>query len=235
MQNAPTFLPFLPVLPSMGCLTKRQNDILARACFLCNTTGPLPFYSLKGSRLRDEDRAPQEELQRLVEQASKGDAGAFGKLYDLYLDMVYRYVYYKVGAQAEAEDLTSQVFVKAWEAMPRYRWREIPFSHWLMRMARNSVIDHYRTSKPQGELNEEVVSRELGPQAEYLRVERSKEMEAAIRQLPEDQRTVIVLRFIEELDYAQIAAVTGKSQGSLRVTQFRGLAALRKILERGEK
>ncbi len=180
----------------------------------------------------DESRTPQEELQRLVDKASRGDAGAFGKLYDLYLDMVYRYVYYKVGAQAEAEDLTSQVFVKAWEAMPRYQWREIPFSHWLMRLARNAVIDHYRTARSQGELDDDLVSRDAGPQAEFLRKERAAELEAAIRQLPEDQRTVIVLRFIEELDYAQVAAITGKSQGALRVTQFRALAALKRIMER---
>jgi RNA polymerase sigma-70 factor (ECF subfamily) len=145
--------------------------------------------------LGDEERLAQEELQQLVRKASSGDAGAFGKLYDLYLDTVYRYVYYKVGLQAEAEDLTSQVFVKAWEAMPRYQWREIPFSHWLMRMARNAVIDHYRTAKPRGELDEALVSRDPEPQVEYLRGERSRELEAAIRRLPEDQRTVIVLRF----------------------------------------
>lgn len=191
---------------------------------------------MKGSRVADEGLTPQEELQRLVDQASKGDAGAFGKLYDLYLDMVYRYVYYKIGVQATTEDLTSQVFVKAWEAMPRYQWREIPFSHWLMRLARNAVIDHYRTTKPRGELDETLVSQEPGPQAEYLKRERSREIEDAIRQLPEDQRTVIVLRFIEEMDYAEVAEITGKSQGALRVTQFRALAALRKLLEReGER
>ena len=187
---------------------------------------------MKGSTVADDSRTAQEELQRLVAQASKGDAGAFGKLYDLYLDTIYRYVYYKVGVAATAEDLASQVFVKAWEAMPRYQWREIPFSHWLMRLARNAVIDHYRTAKPRVELDEGLVSQQPGPQVEYLRRERAKELEAAIWKLPEDQRTVISLRFIEELDYAEVAAITGKSQGALRVTQFRALAALRKILER---
>ncbi len=179
----------------------------------------------------DESRSPEVEL-RLIQKASSGDPAAFGKLYDLYLDMVYRYVYYKVGVQAEAEDVTSQVFVKAWEAMPRYQWREIPFSHWLMRLARNAVIDYYRTARPRGELPEDRASQDLGPQAAYLRGERFRELEAAIRQLPDDQRTVIVLRFIEEMDYAQVAAITGKSPGALRVIQYRALAALKRILER---
>lgn len=182
----------------------------------------------------DEGRVSQVEVQQLVWKASQGDAGAFGKLYDTYLDTVYRYVYYKVGDQAEAEDLTSQVFEKAWEAMPRYQWREIPFSHWLMRMARNAVIDHYRTVRAHSEPSEEFVSQEPGPQSQFLRKERSQELLAAIGQLPEDQRAVIMMRFIEELDYAEVAAILGKSPGALRVAQHRALIALRKILEREE-
>lgn len=177
-------------------------------------------------------RRAQEELQRLVQRASQGDAEAFGKLYDLHLDAVYRYVYYKVNEASEAEDLTSQVFLKAWEAIPRYEWRQIPFSHWLMRLARNAVIDHYRTTRTHGELDEDLVSRDPDPQGEYLRGERLKGLEAAIRRLPEDQRTVVVLRFIEEMDYAELADLMGKSQGALRVIQHRALAALRRILER---
>jgi len=189
---------------------------------------------VKGSTLGDEGRIPEDELRQLVQKASQGDTGAFGKLYDTYLDTVYRYVYYKVGAQAEAEDLTSQVFVKAWEAMPRYQWREIPFSHWLMRLARNAVIDHYRTARVHGELDEELVSQDPDPQGHYLLGERARYLEAAIRQLPEDQRAVIVMRFIEEMDYAEVAAIMGKSPGALRVAQYRALAALRKIIEREE-
>lgn len=173
----------------------------------------------------------QEELRRLVQEASRGDGEAFGKLYDLHLDSVYRYVYYKVGNQAEAEDLTAQLFAKAWEAMPRYQWRDIPFSHWLMRLARNAVIDHYRTARSHGELDEALVSEELGPQGEYLRAERARELTQALRKLPEEQRTVISLRFIEGLDYPEVAAIMGKSLGALRVAQHRALATLRRTLD----
>ena len=174
----------------------------------------------------------REELQLLVQRASTGDGEAFGKLYDLNLDAVYRYVYYKIGDGVEAEDLTSQIFVKAWEAMPRYQCREIPFSHWLMRLARNAVIDHYRTRKPQGELNEAMVSPEPDPQGEYLRGEQVRGLESALRQLPEEQRSMLVLRFVEEMGYAEMAKIVGKSPGALRVMQHRALAALRRILER---
>ncbi len=209
--------------------------IVGWSSLFCNILAPTAFYLVKGSILGEEGRISQDELQQLVQKASQGNAGAFGKLYDAYLDTVYRYVYYKVGYQAEAEDLTSQVFVKAWEAMPRYEWREIPFSHWLMRLARNAVIDHYRTARVHEGLEEELVSQDPGPQGHYLRGERARNLEAAIRQLPEDQRAVIVMRFIEEMDYAEVAAITGKSPGALRVAQHRALAALRKIIEREEQ
>lgn len=183
----------------------------------------------------DEGRISQDELHQLVQKASLGDAGAFGKLYDIYLDTVYRYAYFKVGNQAEAEDLTSQVFVKAWEAIPRFQWREIPFSHWLMRLAHNAVIDYYRVARAHGDLDEEMVSPEIDPQGEYLRRERSRALESAIRRLPDDHRTVIVMRFIQEMDYAEMSAITGKSPGALRVAQHRALVALREILQQEER
>ncbi len=174
----------------------------------------------------------RDDLYQWVQRASHGDAEAFGKLYDHHLDTVYRYVYYKVSDAVQAEDLTAQVFMKAWEAMPRYQWRAIPFSHWLMRLARNAVIDYYRTSKNHVDLGEELVSETLDPQGEYLRGEALSGLAAALGRLPEEQRTVIVLRFVEEMDYAEVAAIVGKSQGALRVIQHRALVALRRLMER---
>lgn len=179
----------------------------------------------------DGDRI-KEEVSLLVQRASRGDAEAFGKLYDIHLDTVYRYIYYKVRGRVEAEDLTAQVFLKAWEAMPRYQWREIPFVHWLLRLARNTVIDSFRTARNHEELDGGLVSREPDPQGEYLRVERAKELEEAIRSLPEEYQTVIALRFLQDMDYQTLADFTGKSPGALRVTQHRALAALRRSLER---
>lgn len=178
------------------------------------------------------EQGGSEELHHLVHRASRGDSEAFGRLYDLHLDAVYRYVYYKVSNASEAEDLTAQIFLKAWEAMPRYQWREIPFSHWLMRLARNAVIDHYRTSRNHGDLDEGMMSQDLDPQGEYLRRETQQQLALALRRLPEEQRTVLILRFIEEMDYAQVAEILGKSQGALRVIQHRALAALRRLMER---
>lgn len=188
-----------------------------------------------GESLRERSeggRIGQDEQHMLVVRACQGDSEAFGKLYDLHLDGVYRYLYYKLGDPTRAEDLTAQVFLKAWEAMPRFQWREVPFSHWLMRLARNAVIDHYRTARVHGELHEDLVAADPDPQAEYVRQERMGGLAVALRQLPEEQRTVIVLRFVEGMDYSQVADIIGKSEGALRVMQHRALAALRRILER---
>lgn len=189
------------------------------------------YESLRTSNV-DVEQGRGEGLHHLVCRACRGDSEAFGRLYDLHLDAVYRYVYYKVSNVTEAEDLTAQIFLKAWEAMPRYQWREIPFSHWLMRLARNAVIDHYRTSRNHGELDEGMMSHEPDPQGEYLRGEELQQLALALRKLPEEQRSVLLLRFVEEMDYAQVAEILGKSQGALRVIQHRALAALRRLMER---
>jgi RNA polymerase sigma-70 factor, ECF subfamily len=181
-------------------------------------------------RAGDDVRAREVEL--LVRLASQGDAEAFGKLYDIHLDTVYRYVYYKVRNGAEAEDLTAQVFLKAWEAIPRYQLREAPFVHWLMRLARNAVIDGYRTARTHEGLDEKLHSRELDPAGEYLREEQTRELVEAVRRLPEEYQSIIVLRFMHDMSYQELAGFMGKSPGALRVIQHRALAALRRLLDR---
>jgi RNA polymerase sigma-70 factor, ECF subfamily len=181
-------------------------------------------------RAGDDGRAREVEL--LVRLASQGDAEAFGKLYDIHLDTVYRYIYYKVRDSSEAEDLTSRVFLKAWEAMPRYQLREVPFIHWLIRLARNAVIDRYRTARTHEGLDEKLHSRELDPQGEYLRGERARELLEAVRRLPEEYQSVIALRFMQDMSYQELAGLMGKSPGALRVIQHRALAALRQLLDR---
>jgi RNA polymerase sigma-70 factor, ECF subfamily len=181
------------------------------------------------TRARDDGHA--REVKQLVRLASMGDAAAFGKLYDIHLDTVYRYVYYKVRNGVEAEDITAQVFLKAWEAMPRYQLREAPFVHWLLRLARNAVIDRYRTAKTHEELDETLRSWDPDPQGEYLRGEETRELANAIRRLPEEYQTVIALRFMQDMSYQELAGLMGKSPGALRVIQHRALTALRRLLD----
>src|SRR4051812_28219524 len=174
-------------------------------------------------------------LDDLAKRVSQRDTDAFQALYESHLDTVYRYVYYKVGNGQLAEDLTQHIFMKAWEAIHRYQWRELPFQHWLLRLARNAVIDHYRSMKPTNSSLLDPVSVGVDPEIELAQSEMVNTLQDAVRQLPDEQREVIVLRFIEQMPHADVARHLGKSAATVRVIQHRALQALRKLLEQDEQ
>jgi RNA polymerase sigma-70 factor (ECF subfamily) len=174
-------------------------------------------------------------LDDLAKRVSQRDAEAFQALYETYLDIVYRYVYYKVGNGHLAEDLTQQIFLKAWEAIHRYQWRELPFQHWLLRLARNAVIDYYRAVRPANPTLLDPIGEGIDPEAELTHGEMVQMLQDAVRQLPEEQREVIVLRFIEQMPHAEVARHLGKSTATVRVIQHRALQALRRLLDQAEQ
>lgn len=174
--------------------------------------------------------------KELALRARRHDPKAFATLYDRYVSKIYHYIYYKVGNVAEAEDLTAQVFLRAWEAIGSYEWREHPFSAWLFRIARNLVVDYHRARRdmiPLDEPEDRVPSWAVSetPPAEvvlqdYLTVE---QLRKALTQLTDEQQEVIILRFLEGYSTAEVAAIMGKRAGAIRGLQFRGLSALREI------
>lgn len=170
----------------------------------------------------------------LIQRAGNGDTDAFGALYLLYLDAIYRYIFYRVGDVHDAEDLTEHVFLKAWEALPGYKQRGHPFSSWLYRIAHNVVIDYKRRRKNIVPLSESDDKQWRDPQANPLRQVILSETEAAllkaVSQLPEEQQQVIILRFIEGLSHAEVAHILEKSDGACRMIQHRALNALNKRL-----
>src|SRR2546423_12407731 len=103
-------------------------------------------------------------LDDLAKRVSQRDTDAFQVLYESHLDTVYRYVYYKVGNGQLAEDLTQHIFMKAWDAIHRYQWRELPFQHRLLRPARHPVIDHCLSSKPSNSSVPEPISLGVDPE-----------------------------------------------------------------------
>jgi RNA polymerase sigma-70 factor (ECF subfamily) len=181
-----------------------------------------------------EERARAREAERqLVERAIAGDSEAFAALYDLHLVRVYRHVYYLVNDSREAEDLTAQTFLKAWEAMGRYKERGAPFLAWLLRIAHNLTISHLRAKRNHGVLEEGFVDQKLHRNPEEA-LEQSNDEDSvrkAILHLREEQRQVIILRFVEEMGYPEVAAVIGKSVPAVRVIQHRALGNLRKIMQ----
>jgi RNA polymerase sigma-70 factor (ECF subfamily) len=169
---------------------------------------------------------------RLVNQAKSGDADAFAQLYDACLDRVYRYIFFRVSDEQTAEDLTSHVFLKAWEKLDRYRPNG-PFMAWLYAIARNTVIDHYRTRRQTVSLDEAapLPARNKDPD-DLLQLEFELGLvRSAMKQLTNEQQEVLMLKFIAEFDTAQIARRMGKSQGAIRALQMRALQALSRIID----
>ncbi|MEX1247182.1 MAG: sigma-70 family RNA polymerase sigma factor [Anaerolineales bacterium] len=175
---------------------------------------------------------------QLVKAAAKGDDQAFAGLYDTYLDSIYRFVYLRVEDQQTAEDITSTVFLRAWEKLGGYQIRGVPFRAWLFRIARNAVIDHYRTRKETAPL-EAVINRQDDnsipvSQRVGLRIEAEKIMEG-MQQLTEDQRNVLTLKLVHGFNTHEVAKTLGKRQGAVRALQMRGLLALAKIMESNDR
>jgi RNA polymerase sigma-70 factor (ECF subfamily) len=170
----------------------------------------------------------------LVQKAIGHDAEAFGKLYDMHVDRVYRNIYYRVGNEADVEDLTQQVFLKAWQAIGKYKKMASPFVAWLMTISHNLVIDFYRTRKDRAYLEAEVLADDSAPSPERA-AEASIEQQRlrrAILQLGGDEQQVVMLRFIEGFEFAEIASLLKKREGNIRVILHRALVKLRSILEK---
>jgi RNA polymerase sigma-70 factor (ECF subfamily) len=167
-----------------------------------------------------------------VRRATERDPDAFAQLYDHYANAIYRYCAFQVPRPADAEDLTTQVFLRAWQAIDRYRVTERPFSAWLYRIARNAAVDYHRAASRHVPLPDEAdwPSGNAEPAALVEGAEMTAALQRALGQLRAEERQVILLRFIEGLSHDQVAAVTGKSVGALRILQHRTLKKLRHIL-----
>ena len=192
-----------------------------------SVTGTEPSHSIEGP----DDPAVVALVNCVV---VSHDQDAFGELYDRFVERVYRYLYFRTGSHPEAEDLTEHVFLKAWEAIGRYRWQGRPFLAWLYRLAHNTHIDHVRSQKPTTSLNNEDRPIEVASAAAAVELARTLDADLLARALAEltvDQQQVIVLKFMEGLDNEQIAHSMDKREGAIRALQMRALMSLRRVLE----
>ena len=175
-----------------------------------------------------------QDEQGLVQRAQQGDKEAFAQLYETHFDRIYRYVLLRMRNKAEAEDMTQQVFVKAFESLPSFKWKGIPFSAWLFRIAHNLVVDHVRKEKkrPTVYLEESLAVSASNPVLEAERRLNIEQLISATKNLTAAQREVISLRFAGGLPVAEVAKVMGKSQGAVKALQHSAIVALRKHLVR---
>ncbi|MBI2600195.1 sigma-70 family RNA polymerase sigma factor [Candidatus Daviesbacteria bacterium] len=172
------------------------------------------------------------DLNSLVMQAKAGDAQSFGQIYDLFVDKVYKFNYFRVGSKEEAEDLTEQVFLKAFENLSTFQYQGAPFEAWLFRIARNNLIDYYRAHKfaipleEAGQLEDEQKSPEEIVSDNYTK----QLVLESIRQPPDSYREIIILKYIEDRDNKEISIMLNKPEDHIRVLQSRALKALRKVV-----
>ena len=169
--------------------------------------------------------------ETLVKQARDGDSEAFSRLYEEHFDRVYRYLYFRL-RQPEAEDLAQDVFIKAFQALSRYNWRGVPFSAWLLRIARNVLIDYVRKQKKRASvsLDEARVPGGVDP---MLLAERNLEIDKLLKtveRLPAAQREVVSLRFAAGLSISETAKALGKSEGTVKSLQYNAIVSLRKMM-----
>lgn len=170
----------------------------------------------------------------LVERA-KSDKEAFGQLYERYVDKIYNYIYYRTGNEADAEDLTARVFVRALKHIDSYEDRGYPFSAWLYRIAHNLVANWYRDRSRRQVISLEDISywktHRDGPEAMTELMDDKEALLAAIRRLPADRQELLILKFVEKLTNAEIGAIMGRSEGAIKSLYYRTLVALRKDLK----
>jgi RNA polymerase sigma-70 factor (ECF subfamily) len=178
-------------------------------------------------------RDAQEHVRALVTRAQAGEREALEELYLLHFDRIYSYLHMSVGNRHDAEDLTTQTFLKMLEAIGRFRWQSAPFSAWLFRIAHNLAMDHFRASKrwqPEEEVPEPEGVAESSAEDAALHSIGRKSMLELIENLSLEQQQVLMLKFLFNFSNGETGTVLDKSEGAIKSLQHRALASLQKQL-----
>lgn len=175
----------------------------------------------------------------LVHRAQAGDPDAFGELYDRYVGLVYRYIYYRVGSAQVAEDLTSETFLRALRRITSFTWQGRDVGAWFVTIARNLIADHYKSSRYRLEMTTDDVSETGarlttdGPEDAVLDGMQNTVLLEAVKQLGAEQQECIVLRFLQGMSVAETAQAMGKNDGAIKALQYRAVRALGRLLPEG--
>lgn len=199
--------------------------------------GPDGYDDAELAASSEEDEADRTRLIALVELARKGDADAFGLLYDHYQPSVYRFLFYRTRSGTLAEDLTSETFFRALRSMNNFRWQGKDFGAWLMTIARNLATDHFKAGRTRLELTTEDMGMHddatEGPESTVLAGLTNELLLRALTELPPEQRDCLVMRFLQGMSIAETAAVLGRSDGAVKQLQLRGVRNLAKLMPEG--
>ena len=176
-----------------------------------------------------------DHIRGLVERAQEGQRDALEELYLLHFDRIYSYLHMSVGNRHDAEDLTTQTFLKMLEAIGRFRWQSAPFSAWLFRIAHNLAMDHFRASRrtqPEEEVPEPPGAEEASAEDQAMQSIGRQSMLELIERLSPEQQQVLTLKFVFNFPNAEVATILGKTEGAIKSLQHRALVSLQKQLTR---
>src|SRR5437899_4583821 len=174
-------------------------------------------------------------IRRLVERGQQGDRGALEELYLIHFDRIYSYLHMSVGNRHDAEDLTTQTFLKMLESIKRFRWQSAPFSAWLFRIAHNLAMDHFRANRrwqPEEEVPEPEPDESTSAEAGAFESIGRKSMLELIDDLSPEQQQVLTLKFVFNFANAEAATVLGETEGAVKSLQHRALVSLQKQFKR---
>ena len=198
------------------------------------TLAPLLRNEAPGLDFPPMQAVPIDVERATVDRAKTGDQAALADIYDWYMPRIYRYAMARLGNTAEAEDLTQEVLLKMLGAIGDFRWKDVPFSSWLFRIAHNQVATHFRRNAQRGgptaALSEDMVDFRDGPATAVEERLAMEEVRRATDTLPEAQRDVIVLRFAVGLTITETAKALGKREGNVKALQHKAVAKLQRIL-----
>src|SRR4051794_17478319 len=175
-----------------------------------------------------------QQLRRLVDRAQQGEREALEELYLVHFDRIYSYLHMSVGNRHDAEDLTTQTFLKMLESVGKFRWRSAPFSAWLFRIAHNLAMDHFRANRrwqPEEEVPEPDPGEGSAAEEEALESIGRRSMLELIENLSHEQQQVLTLKFFFNFSNGEVATILGKTEGAVKSLQHRALAALQRQLE----
>jgi RNA polymerase sigma-70 factor, ECF subfamily len=174
-------------------------------------------------------------VRTLVERAQRGDRAALEDLYLIHFDRIYSYLHMSVGSRHDAEDLTTQTFVKMLESIGRFRWQAVPFSAWLFRIAHNLAMDHFRSRRrwhPEEEIPEPNGAAETSAEEQALASIGQTGLMELIGRLSPEQRQVLTLKFVFRFSNGEAASILGKTEGAVKSLQHRALSSLQKHVSR---
>ena len=175
------------------------------------------------------------EIRRLVDRAQSGDRDALEELYLLHFDRIYSYLHMSVGNRHDAEDLTTQTFLKMLESIKRFEWQAAPFSAWLFRIAHNLAMDHFRATRrwqPEEDVPEPAGETEPSAEVAALQSIGRESMLDLIEGLSHEQKQVLTLKFVFNLPNAEVATILGKTEGAIKSLQHRALVSLQKQMSK---